>query len=274
MTPIVMHLTGGGGGIGDTVVALYAACGMAQATGREVVYYARYRQWIDRASFPGVEIRDHQEIGVDASGGWEGPHGYHAATRTARSRLWAYCTNLANAYRLPPFEGVRPHLPPPPVTSGQPYAVLAPFTSAWPAREWPAWKWTAVAHNLAARGIRPVGVGTREQRHRLAATLPGHECHYGTTADQVLDIMQGAMVVVANDSGLAHVGGLLDVPTVAVHAGSLPHAYLFERGNSISSVTSGLRLPRADANADALGTITPARVVAGVTDLLASSLTA
>lgn len=270
--PLALHTSGSGGGMGDTIVALYAACGLAKATGRRVVYYARWCDWIDRASYPGVTIRPHHEIGVDVSGGWDGQFGYFLATMTARSRQWAYRANLATAYGVPPFAGVRPNVDRSvtrPRAEGV-YAVLAPFTSAWPAREWPAERWTELAAALASAGVRPIGIGPADQRDRLSRVLPGHEYRYGIPTDEVTDLMLGAAVTIGNDSGIAHVGGLLGVPTVCVHAGSLPHEYLFESAPTVVSVVNPAGLYRGDADLPALRGVTTEQVMRTVEEILRS----
>jgi hypothetical protein len=260
VNPWPVHATSSGGGIGDTIVALYACAGLAKATGRQVEFHARWSDWISRASAPGVTIVPYtRDYGTDISGGWDGPYGYHKATASAPSRVWAYCANLAAAFGIQSFEPVRPIVDTSVarLTASGRYAVLAPFVSdnRWAARQWPTERWTELAHGLTQQGLAVVGIGAGEQRDALAEVLwgvPGATWRYGVSPAEIVDLLIGSAVTVANDSGIAHVGGLLGVSTVAIHAGSLPHEYLFAMAPTVTSVTSTQAIPRSDANAEGL----------------------
>lgn len=264
---------GPGGGIGDTVVAVYAVCGLADTTGRRVRLFTRWCEWVERVRHPLVSIEPYQETGVDISGGWDGPNGYHAATASAPSRAAAYCATLAAAFGVPKFSPRRPPLDcVSPYVGGQPrqLVVVSPF-SAYGNREWPETSWGEFATAMAADHATVLGIGTYEQAERMQQTLPGQLHICGDQPHAVTAMMLGASVVVGNDSGLVHVAGLLNVPAVAVHAGSLPHEYLFAYAPSVRSVTAGFPLPRYDSAPGALYGIKPARVVAAVRDVLASA---
>lgn len=86
---------------------------------------------------------------------------------------------------------------------------------------------------------------------------------------EIVDLILGAAVMIANDSGMAHPGGLLGVPTIAVHVGGLPNDYLFTMAPSVHSVITEGPLWRADANYGALASITADRVLNSVLRLVA-----
>ena len=112
--------------------------------------------------------------------------------------------------------------PPPvavgPARVGGDYAVLHVGAST-PLKRWEPARWRAVADWLEARGILPVwtvGPGEaplldaieRTQAHpRFAGTL---------TLGQLWHLLAGARVLVAPDTGVAHLGRIVGVPTVAL----------------------------------------------------------
>ena len=93
------------------------------------------------------------------------------------------------------------------------YIVLAP-RSRWPSKEWPAERWLQLMRALAAEGHRAfvlVGSGSeREAIDRLAASLdePGtwvRSMAGRTSVGELMAIIEGARLVVANDSAPLHI---------------------------------------------------------------------
>lgn len=269
VVPYSVFAASAGAGMGDAVVAMYAASGLAKAINRPVNLHTRHGTWLARASFPGVTVRPQIERGIDFSGGWHGPYGYYNSAKLAPSRVWAYCVNIAAGYALPPFGPVRPNInrtPGPTVLPPGPYALFAPFTSNWPVREWQIEKWQELAKRLVADGLRIVVIdSSREDAKfgKLLSGMPPVSLYYGRPSTEVQDLILGAAVVVGNDSGIVHMGGLLGVPTVAVHAGSYQHKFLFDAAPSVTSVTADPRPPRA-TDFKALASVTVDRVYAAV----------
>lgn len=253
----VFHVSGFG--MGDAICGMYAACGLADATGRRVRMHAHNIPFLARASHPLVDVRPHKKIGPDTGAN------YAKEIAEAVTRKQHYCRMLADAFGLPPFSPAAPiidraHGP----KKWNRYAVLAPF-SAYESRTWD--KWRQLAESLTAEGIMPVAVGNASQAKRLAQTFGGTSAvwFYGQDAAFVTDIMLGAEMVIGNDSGIPHLGGLLGVPTFAIHAGSLPHEFLFELAPSVRSVTPARAVPRNDHNPAALHSITVNAVMDAVT---------
>lgn len=265
--PIWLHCTPSCSGIGDVVCGLYMACGLADATGRPVVLRHWHPAWVARASHPGVIVEsiDYGARGVDYSAGWDG---YHCQIATAASRSVAYCDNVAAAFNLAPFKPRRPGVDrriKTKVPSGR-YVVLAPFAN-YAVRGWPSDRWRQLAKDLVAAGLAVHAIGSHDQQSALAQTfgeVTGVTWHYGRPVQVLTDLMLASACTVANDSGIAHVAGLLSVPTVAVHAGSLPHSFLFDLAPSVLSVTADFPVDRSAANEPALRSIGVDRVLAAV----------
>lgn len=145
------------------------------------------------------------------------------------------------------------------------YVVLAPFC-CYDSRDWPANHWAELARRLADKGIGVEVVGSTRQKRQLERTFGPTTArwHYGQSPQYVTDLIRKSACVVANDSGIAHLGGLMGVPTVSVHGGSLPHDFLFQCSPSVSSVTANQATGRSDHAPHLLHSITVDRVLAEV----------
>jgi lipopolysaccharide heptosyltransferase I len=103
---------------------------------------------------------------------------------------------------------------------GAPYAVIAPGTN-WETKHWPAVRFGQVAAGLARRfGLVSVVVGTVGQA-AMAAEIRSKEpsaidlCGKSSLAE-VVAVIAGARLVVANESGPLHIADALDLPLVGV----------------------------------------------------------
>lgn len=152
----------------------------------------------------------------------------------------------------------------------RPYVVIAPM-SHWPVRSWN--KWDQVVLRLEEKGLEVVVVGVGGQYddlHRMMKTTNARvlvDCD----ADAMTKLILGARLTMGNDSGIPHFAGMLGKPAIAVHAGSLPHEYLFSETPSVRSVTAGRQLPRWDNNEEALHSIPAESVMAAAEDELAKA---
>ncbi len=104
--------------------------------------------------------------------------------------------------------------------AGTPYVVIVPGTN-WQTKNWPADRFGQVAAGLRQRlGLRAVVVGTAGQR-AMAEEIRRQEptaidmCGESTLAE-LAAVIEGARLVVANDSGPLHMADALDVPLVGV----------------------------------------------------------
>jgi ADP-heptose:LPS heptosyltransferase len=113
-------------------------------------------------------------------------------------------------WTAPPFE--RFALP------STPYAVLHVGASS-PLKQWLPERWRALARRLAARGIAPVWSGGAGEDDAVRACDPGGE--FASLAGrldlaQLWQLLAHARVLVAPDTGVAHLGRMVGVPTVAL----------------------------------------------------------
>jgi ADP-heptose:LPS heptosyltransferase len=102
----------------------------------------------------------------------------------------------------------------------RPYALIHPGATS-PARRWSPERFAAVADCLAAHGLGVALIGTREERTRTAAVARAMR-HTGvdlagcTDLGAVAALLEGAEVLVANDSGPAHLAAALGTPSVTI----------------------------------------------------------
>lgn len=204
--------------IGDEVTAVYAACGLADSTGRAVVLNARQAAWLDGVSHPGVTIRRGDGEGANCQ------HDFNGEVREAKkgvSRAAWYCRAVAKQLHVPTFDPVRPRVvkEPAPVIGGG-YVLLAPFANS-EERDWAYGRWREVTRSLVSQGKRVEVTAGHWQADRLKQMFAGMPVglHVGKPAKFVLGLVAHAGAVVANDSGLAHVAGLHETPCVVVQGG-------------------------------------------------------
>jgi len=98
------------------------------------------------------------------------------------------------------------------------YAVLHVGAST-PLKQWPAERWSKLADLLAARGVVPIWSGGRGEEEIVRAIDP--QARYPSFAgrldlSQLWHLLVGADVLVAPDTGAAHLGRVTGTPTVAL----------------------------------------------------------
>jgi len=98
------------------------------------------------------------------------------------------------------------------------YAVLHVGASS-PLKQWLPARWFALAEGLAARGIAPVWSAGRGEEALVEACDPNarHRSLAGTLdLAQLWHLVAGAALLVAPDTGIAHLGRVTGTPTVAL----------------------------------------------------------
>lgn len=212
---IRFHLNGH---IGDAVVGVYVACGLADA-GYMAVLSCRRAAWLVGCVHPGVAViysRDNAEGDPDANSDYRGQ--CVAGSRREGSRVKWYCDRIAAAAAIPRFSPSRPEtvIVPRPVL-GTGYVLLCPLSSN-SAREWPITRWRELAARLLVDGWRVCSTGDENEAKRLEKLFDGMpvESYAGNPTAWALSAVANATLVVSNDSGMAHLAGLYAVPALAV----------------------------------------------------------
>jgi heptosyltransferase-1 len=135
----------------------------------------------------------------------------------AEHRVEAYLGLLDDAF------GPGPRPPPllPAVAAIEPAVVLHPGTSRFGAfKQWPLDRFAALGRRLAARFSLPVvvtaGPGERAQAEAVAQGIEGARVVEPRGLAALRDVLAGARLVVAGDTGPAHVAAALGVPTLTL----------------------------------------------------------
>lgn len=130
---------------------------------------------------------------------------------------------------LPPFApGDWPA--PPAADFAQPataYAVLHVGAST-PLKLWPSERWRALADTLRGRGLVPVWSAGAGEGALVDAIDPARRDprHCGTLSlPQLWRLLAGARLLICPDTGVAHLGKLVGVPTVALFGPGAPDIY-------------------------------------------------
>jgi len=110
-----------------------------------------------------------------------------------------------------------------------PYVVLAP-TSRWPAKQWPCERFAALASHFADSGIGVVFTGAAGEREQIRPCLEVAlrrcgviDCVGGISLERTMAVIEGAALVVANDSAPLHIAVGFDRPLVALFGPTRVH---------------------------------------------------
>lgn len=230
-----LHVFTSARGIGDQIVALYAATGIA-ALGYEVSFYTRCPEWLERVDHSGVRVMGEQPPNGEGRKVIDLNLHYPTQLRHGTDKAAWYASALS---KDGPIKAARPDLSLENVEPCFPfdrYVLLMPF-AAWPERDWPEAHWNRLAHLIDKANYHVVVVGLEKDETRLHKTF--NESRAMWVIDQesewVIHAMLGAQAVIGPDSGMVHVAGLHGVPTICVHA-QLPSEFLFSCAPSARSV--------------------------------------
>jgi ADP-heptose:LPS heptosyltransferase len=214
-------------GMGDSVCGLYAACGIANA-GHNVVFYTKQYE-ILKAHHPRLKILPLQDS-FDANKNYR-----NQLKSDIESRALWYIKNIAQAYS---FKECLPSRPDKvdftkSIVDGD-YVLLAPFANH-DSRNWHHYR--RLALKLTASGKRVVAVAIEKHRKKLEDLLWGTDVErfINTDSETLISLVSNAEYIVANDSGISHLGGLYNTKTIALVSQFDPK-YLFECGESITSI--------------------------------------
>lgn len=99
------------------------------------------------------------------------------------------------------------------------YFILAPG-AGWPGRKWPVENFIAVAKSIS--GLRCVVTGTASEEvegNAIASAVGGLNLCGKIELIDLIALVKGAKFILANESGLSHVAGYCDTPSVSILGG-------------------------------------------------------
>lgn len=212
------------GGLGDALLGMLAVRGLADDHPGQVITYRVHSHsipFVDLFDHGAVAITEHEYDGIhpESLRPSHGPsnrqlnldYEAEAPSRAAVPRYERFRRNAgASACRIPTLrdpERIR--------AIGEQWAgavVLAPFSNG-PDREYHLQGWRTLVKELQARGHRVIVTDLKPEKCDL---FPGVEAVAGRSAEEVAGLLSRAAVVIGNDSGITHLGGVLGVPTIAL----------------------------------------------------------
>jgi len=226
------------GGIGDAVVAYYAACGLANA-GYRVHFHTYHPDWFAFFEHPGVTVlRDVKGV-IDCGGDYD----YQLQMVSERKRFTRgqfYADAIAMQAEIDRFAPARPKTFAPaasPIPAGK--IIVSPFSSEH-ARTYPAFRWREIVRKLTAAGESVIALGSLTDAARLHEMFHNLDItwHYGMTPNWVMSALASAKLVIGNDSGITHCAGLAGVPTLAIMAQLTPEV-VFGDAPSVRGIVPG-----------------------------------
>lgn len=222
--PLCVNL--GCGGIGDALLAACAVRGVAALHPKRLIVFkagAKTLPFVDLFDMGNTLLAVHDWDGAAADLPPEAkPHdlqmnvGYELEKRTksAATRLERYCRNVGGVTPELPKLKNRKRL----LELGQNYrgcVALAPF-GAWTDREYPVHAWQTVEAMLQERGHETVVLSATHpdfpDRHKAMKS----DFLLDASAEQVAAVLLNAKCFIGNDSGLAHLSGIMGMPTVVL----------------------------------------------------------
>ncbi len=217
-------------GIGDVLCSLYGLNGFSAARGRPPValYLRDHAGWVRLVDIPGVDVAPAAEppAGAAVLALGDTAADYREKLRGGHDPKWWYARKLGAA---PVRPALRLALFARPPSLPAPYVVLAPFATRRN-RTWPVEHWRALATDLAGAGYHVLALDAPGQPERCRVV--GVDYYWGQEPAWVANVCRHAALVVAGDSGLAHLGGLLGVRTLVLLAQQIPERYYAMTANA------------------------------------------
>jgi heptosyltransferase II len=110
----------------------------------------------------------------------------------------------------------------------RPAVALMPGAAYGPAKQWPIASFTALAQNLAARGLEVWVLGSAAEQAlgdqiRAGAGAQVFNICGQTSLEDSVDLLSATRAAVTNDSGLMHVAAAAGTYVVAIYGSSSPH---------------------------------------------------
>ncbi len=206
-------------GIGDLLMSMYGIYAFCVQNDFPHVqlFVTNHIGWLNLLDIPNLEVLLYEGGQVDYELG---------DTLELAHQRWRenYDTKEWYAHKL----GVKPLKPPihrrvfdSPIEFPPPYVVFSPFASR-ANRTWEIQNWRILAKKLTLQGYWCIVIDSLDQKERCQ--LMGLPVYYGSP-EWVARTCTHAALVIGNDSGIAHLSALLNIPTIVVMAMMDPRAY-------------------------------------------------
>jgi ADP-heptose:LPS heptosyltransferase len=207
---------------------MYAACGIADK-GFNVTFHTNHVDWLSSVQHPNVRVCQEPDLFADANLNYAG----QLKSDQSMSRPNWYIKNLHRFYELPDCVASRPASVAP-FNKGQKVAVIAP-SSIWAVRSWNANRWTELSNLLRVAGYLVTIVGSGKNQEQI----PADRILWNRPASEVLQAIGEATILFGNDSGMAHLAGLLGTPAVVV-LGPTTRDFVFDCSDSVVGIASDM----------------------------------
>jgi ADP-heptose:LPS heptosyltransferase len=269
--------------LADHIVGIYVAAAVANA-GLSVTYHTPYAEWLNRIDHGQLTVSNQPpdpSSQPDAGTTIDLNRNYQRQIRHGRARVAWYCANVSPLLRPQRPRGVDRTIRAKRFDFSR-YVVVAPGSG--PTQRWPRSHWQRFAYLLRSAGFEVVALGARHYEQQVME-ISDSGIAFGSVDDRpdwVTDVLLGAAVIVATDDGIAQMGGLLEIPTISVHA-QLPPEFLWSF-TGVQSVTpdaecsfcrwstDGGYHPVCESGCSALASISPERLMKALRTILGGSL--
>lgn len=218
---MVIKVRNSGLGIGDQITGLYACQALKeQNMSATVKYYCRHPDWtmdvLDISCLPYKNYVQGPANVIDLY--FDSATAEYKSIQKCRKRIYTDRLGVPGLVPVAPnlaryYEGRKDRS-----------VLLFPF-AAWPYREWPIEKWLELEKKLLAANYDVTVLGVANKTDLLTRFRSVWKT--GLPAEDVIALMLEASCVVANDSGMAHLGGMYNVPVVAITSVEFTPHHLF-----------------------------------------------
>lgn len=249
-----VNLTCSNKGIGDAVIGFYVALMLSRSW--SVCYYTHCAAWFEPL-LEGIDLSQHNiavlryeaGTGIDLFKGYEDEF---KNTHSGSTRFNRYLTNALDGItatggvKLPITDLHRRIFyltePEPPLHSEySDYIIIAPFASV-KGREWPFSHVARLVRLLAEAGEKVALVCGKNERTRMLRNFGGIglpcRLFIGAEPAELIARLKVCKMLIAIDSGMAHIGNLYQIPTLVIMA-QLPFQFIFDE-HTRASTTKGI----------------------------------
>lgn len=231
---MVLKLRNSSNGIGDQVCGLYACQALKDRYPEATVeYYSKTHEWLTDVESIVAKPYSHYFVNPPAQVDLYIDSAIKDYKNQSRCRKKIY-TDRIGLHDLKPRVPIMRRL----YSFEGEYILLVPF-AAWKDREWPIEKWVKLEKLLLEAGysVRILGQSNRNEillfTSQKIIDYPPHD---------VINIILNSKCVVVNDSGMAHVAGLYEVPTVSVISGHFGREHLFSETDIVGILPKEIKI--------------------------------